>query len=439
MARLGVSPHAGLKAKQRLALTPRMRQSIAVLSLRGAGISRLAEDLQSANPLLDITLPEDHPLSGHGQDIPLDMGHISGEALHPVTLAEHLFRQINQSLRDPSERAVAMALVEHVSPAGWLDPSGVEAARSMGMDEAAFEELMARLHELEPAGVFARNLAECLRIQLADQGRLTESATAVLAHLDLLPEEGVAGLARITGLDPQEIEAVLAGMRSCNPRPGAGFLVDRGDIFRPDLIIEKSEHGYSIAVNQASLPRVELMPEDDGEEDEATRLLRKKAREEAGWLNAAIRQRSAMLLEAGVILLRVQKEFLDQGDAGIRPYRMQDLAEEMGCHKSTISRLVVDKLCQTPRGMIALKDFFAVGLGQPDGSQVAGRAVSAHISRLVAEEDISMPLSDDTLAEKLGREGIIVARRTIAKYRQLAGLPNWRGRLDANSMKPERK
>jgi len=438
MARLGISPSAGLQAKQRLALTPKMRQSIAILSLRGAGISRLAQDLQSANPLLDITLPEDRPLSGHGQNISLDMGHISQEALHPITLAEHLFRQINQTIRDHSERAVAMALVEHVSPAGWLDPSGVEAARSMGMNEAGFEELMARLHELEPVGVFARSLAECLRIQLADQGKLTDAATAVLAHLDLLPEKGIEGLSRTTGLSPHDIEAVLAGMRSCNPRPGAGFQVDRGDIFRPDLIIEKAEHGYSIAVNQGSLPRVDLMPE-VGEEDDATRLLRKKAREEASWLNAAIRQRSSMLLEAGAILLRVQKDFLDQGDAGIRPYRMQDLAEEMGCHKSTVSRLVADKLCQTPRGMIALRDFFAVGLDQPDGSQVAGRAVWARILQFIADEDISMPLSDDILAEKLASGGIIVARRTIAKYRQLAGLPNWRDRLDANSMNPERK
>jgi len=437
MARLAVAPGASLQARQRLALTPQMRQSIAVLSLRGAGISRLASELQSGNPFLEVTLPADAPLSQHGQKTPTEMGYISHEDVHPVTLAEHLFRQISLSIRDQSQKAVAMALVEHVSPSGWLDPSGVEAAASMGVTGAAFEELMARLHELEPVGVFARSLSECLRIQLADQGKLTSAARAVLEHLAVLPEEGIPGLYRLTGLDPAEIEDILAVLKSCNPRPGAGFLVDRGDIFRPDLIIDKSTAGYTLTVNQDSLPRVEVSASEG--EDDASRLLRKKAKEEAAWLSAAIRQRSAMLLEAGTILLKVQKGFLDKGDAEIVPYRMQDLAEDMGCHKSTVSRLVADKLCLTPRGMIPLKDFFATGLAQPDGSRIAGRAITARIAKLVAEEGPSRPFTDDDLAQKLAQCGMTVARRTIAKYRQLAGLPGWRQRLNPNSVKPERK
>lgn len=437
MARLTISAGASLQANQRLALTPRMRQSIAVLSLRGAGISRLASELRSSNPFLEVTLPADSPLSRHGQNLPLEMGYISHDDVYPITLAEHLFQQINLTFRDQSQKAVAMALVEHVSPAGWLDASGVEAAHSMGVTGKAFEQLMARLHELEPAGVFARNLSECLRIQLADQGKLSDAASEVLRHLASLTEEGIPGLARQTGLPVSEIERVLAELKSCNPRPGAGFMVDRGDIFRPDLIIEKAKSGYSLAVNQTCLPRIEVSHEEG--DDEASRLLRKKAKEEAGWLNAAIRQRSAMLLEAGAILVKIQKGFLDDGDAEIRPYRMQDLAEDMGCHKSTISRLVADKLCQTPRGMIALRDFFAIGLNQPDGSKVAGRAISARIAKLLEAEDPALPLTDDDLAEKLAQQGMSVARRTIAKYRLLAGLPGWRERRNLNVETPERK
>jgi len=437
MARLAVAPGALLQARQRLALTPQMRQSIAVLSLRGAGISRLASELQSGNPFLEVTLPADAPLSQHGRNLPPEMGYISQEDVHPITLAEHLFRQISLSVRDQSHKAVAMALVEHVSPSGWLDASGIEAAASMGMTGAAFEELMARLHELEPVGVFARSLSECLRIQLADRGKLTSAAMAVLEHLAVLPEEGISGLSRLAGLDPSEIETVLAGLKSCNPRPGAGFLVDRGDIFRPDLIIERSATGYTLTVNQDSLPRVEVSAGEG--DDDASRLLRQKAKEEAAWLNAAIRQRSAMLLEAGTILLKVQKGFLDKGDAEIMPYLMQDLAEDMGCHKSTVSRLVANKLCLTPRGMIPLKDFFATGLAQPDGRRIAGRAITARIVELVVEEDPSLPLTDDDLGKKLAQCGMTVARRTIAKYRQLAGLPGWRERLNPNSVKPERK
>ncbi|NDA08812.1 MAG: hypothetical protein EBZ18_05330, partial [Alphaproteobacteria bacterium] len=258
MARLTISAGASLQANQRLALTPRMRQSIAVLSLRGAGISRLASELRSSNPFLEVTLPADSPLSRHGQNLPLEMGYISHDDVYPITLAEHLFQQINLTFRDQSQKAVAMALVEHVSPAGWLDASGVEAAHSMGVTGKAFEQLMARLHELEPAGVFARNLSECLRIQLADQGKLSDAASEVLRHLASLTEEGTPGLARQTGLPVSEIERVLAELKSCNPRPGAGFMVDRGDIFRPDLIIEKAKSGYSLAVNQTCLPRIEV-------------------------------------------------------------------------------------------------------------------------------------------------------------------------------------
>jgi len=438
MARLSPATGTSLKARQRLALTPQLRQSIAVLSMRGAGLRRLAEEIGAENPLLDISLPETATLSSHGQHTSWNMEDIAQHAAHPVTLAAHLFGQISMAFTDTRDRALALALVEHVSPAGWLDPSGVAAARAMGIEGEDFERLLQKLHELEPAGIFARNLAECLRIQLADQGMLSDAARSVLAHLDQLTADGMAGLARATGLTLAEIEQVLARLRSCNPRPGAGFLVDNGDIFRPDLIIEKDDAGYSLSVNEATLPRIAVVPA-AGEDDAATRLLRKKAQEEASWLNAAIRQRSAMLLEAGAILIRVQGGFLDNGDLKIKPFRMRDLAEEMGCHKSTVSRLVADKLCQTPRGMIALKDFFAASVDQPDGRKVAGRAITARIMQLVAGEDMAAPLTDDELAEKLAMDGMVIARRTIAKYRQGAGILNWRDRRHAKPNILERK
>lgn len=420
------APGLSLSTRPRLAMTPLLRQSLSVLAMRASAITRLARQLGDDNPMLDIRLPDAPMRSAAGADLPPDFDQFSHDAVHPASLAEHLEREIRLQLRDADQRAVGLSLIEHVSPAGWLDPSGAAAAARLGVEGTAFEALLGQLQALDPPGVFARNLAECLALQLDRLEMLDADARAVLAVLDRLADGGMDALVSASGLSAEATAAVLARLRRCNPKPGAAFSHDDGDIFRPDLIIETAGDGFSVSINDASLPMVTVKDQDG--DDEASRLLARRARDEARFLNAAIRHRSEMLLAAGGMLVQHQAAFLCAGERAIQPLSMAMLADRLGCNKSTVSRLVADKLCQTPRGMLALRDFFATGLRQPDGSQVAGRAVAARLVELVAAEDRAAPLSDDALGALLAAEGFTVARRTIAKYRQENMIPNWQDR-----------
>ena len=428
MTRPGLA-RTGLKLRpgQRLSLNPSLRQSMAVLAMRGPAIKRLARSLADGNPFLEVVLPAAVPASTAGAPAAPDFDRFGHDAVHPVGLGRHLIGEIGLLVRSPDLRAVALMLAEHVSPAGWLDPAGVARAAEMGVEGEAFEDLLRTLQSMDPPGLFARNLAECLRIQVERMGDADEDVAKVLGMLDHMGEGGVDGLARVTGLEPDRVEAALNRLRRCDPKPGSAFIVDEGEIFHSDLVVESGPEGFTVQINRGSLPEIRVV---DGVEadDEAGRLLLRQARAEARTLTAAIRQRSEMLLAAGGLLVRHQAGFLRGGERHIRPLTMQEVADRLDCHKATVSRLVADKLCQTPRGMLELRDFFATGLRQPDGGRVAGRAVAARVVEAVAAENRARPHSDDALAAMLAADGIGVARRTVAKYRQANSIPRWQDR-----------
>ena len=397
-----------------------------VLAMRGSAIKRLARDAAEDNPFLEVVLPPALPVSTAGASEAPDFDRFSQDAVHPVSLGQHLIGEIGLLVRDPDLRAVALMLAEHVSPAGWLDPEGVARAAEMGVAGEEFETLLRLLQSIDPPGLFARDLAECLHIQLQRMGDADDDAAKVLGMLDHMGEGGIDGLARAAGLDIDRVEAVLKRLRRCNPKPGTAFIHDEGEIFRPDLIVEQGSDGFTVQINRESLPEIRVI--DAGADDEASQLLLKQARAEVRMLTSAIHQRSEMLLAAGGLLVRHQAGFLRGGERHIRPLTMQELADRLDCHKATVSRLVADKLCQTPRGMLELRDFFATGLRQPDGGSVAGRAVAARIVEAVASENRDCPHSDDALAAMLAEDGIGVARRTVAKYRQANSIPRWQDR-----------
>ncbi|MCE2517241.1 MAG: RNA polymerase sigma-54 factor [Alphaproteobacteria bacterium] len=425
MAARGVSLSPQLKSaqRQRLAMTPSLRMSLQVLSMRISGVRRLAWELAQDNPFLDVTLPELPSASPAGGKA-VDFDHFAHAAVHPIPLSQHVMDQIGLIIRNPDDAAVAYALSDHLSPAGWLDDGAIDQLMADGITRSKAEEVLALLQTMEPAGLFARNLSECLALQLKDRGQLTAQATAVLAHLDAMAQ-GVAHLATASGLDVEDAAAVLDLLKRCDPKPGAGFRDDDGDVFRPDLIISPSGGGYDVTVNAALMPSLSVTPCAMPEEgDEAGALLLKQARAEVQALQRSIQHRHENLLAAGAILIDRQMAYLKQGEAGVAPFTMSGLAEIMGVHKSTVSRLVEDKLVQTPRGMVAMSAFFSPGVKQPDGRVIASRAIvariRAHIDAMIAADDQPMP--DALLVKKLAHDGIIVARRTVAKYRAAIGV-----------------
>ena len=421
--------------KQRLALTPTLRQSMELLSLRGMAIARLVKSIADENPYLEVTMPPAHTPGQAGTGPAAGFDHIDNQASHPVSLSAHLFAALGEVVRNADDRAVALALIPHVSPAGWLEESGVALARHMGYDGMKFEALLKTMQSIEPAGLFARNLAECLRLQIDDRDEMIADVSRVLDHLNLLEGGSPDGLVRATGLDEAGLSAVMAVLRRCNPKPGAAFIQDEGDIFRPDLLIHAegaAAKTFNVMVNQESLPEIRLR-EEMAADDDAERILRAEAERQMRELASALRTRSEMLLAAGALIISQQQEFLHRGEVALKPLTMVMMADRMGCHKSTISRLVADKLCDTPRGMLALKDFFSPVLKQSRGPDLASRAVAARMIGIIEAEDTDAPLSDHAIAARLAADGISIARRTIAKYREQNNIPTWTQRFQSRS------
>lgn len=421
--------------KQRLALTPTLRQSMELLSLRGMAIARRAKSIADENPYLEVTMPPQHMPGQAGTGTAAGFDHIDHQPSHPVSLSAHLFAALGEAIRHADDRAVALALIPHVSPAGWLEQSGVILARRMGYDGMKFETMLKTMQGIEPAGLFARNLAECLRLQIDDRAEMTADISNVLDHLHLLEGGSLDALVRATGLDEAGLSAVMAVLRRCNPKPGAAFIQDEGDIFRPDLIIRAegaAAKTFNVMINQDSLPEIRLR-EEMAADDDAGRILRAEAERQMRELASALKTRSEMLLAAGALIISQQQEFLHRGEVALRPLTMVMLADRMGCHKSTISRLVADKLCDTPRGMLALKDFFSPVLKQSRGPDLASRAVAARMIGIIEAEDTAAPLSDHAIAARLAGDGISIARRTIAKYREQNNIPSWTQRFQSRS------
>ena len=419
----GVGQRLSTNLGQSLTLTPSLQQALQLMAMRLGDIRRFALDLAADNPFLDVQLPS-LPAHKSPEDLGFDFDRISHESQHPVTLASHVMAQIGVSFKNPDDRAFALLMVEHLAPHGWLEEGALQALTTRGVSAQDFNRILNQLQTLEPVGVFARDLAECLTLQLDDMGLMDDQLRLILNHLDAL-HDGVETLAQQTGLSGDEVAAGLAKLRRCQPKPGANFILDDGDIFHPDLVITATEGGFDVAVNQGMMPSVTIKDpnvSDTGDvDDDASTLLFKKAQEDARMLTKGLARRKDMLLDCGRRLIQYQTAFLKEGEAMIKPLSMAALADEMCVHKSTISRVVADKLVDTPRGMLHLSEFFSPSVAQPDGSLVASRRIMAMIRGYCLDEDPAHPLSDQNLTDALAEKGIIVARRTIAKYRQEAG------------------
>ena len=419
----GVGQRLSTNLGQSLTLTPSLQQALQLMAMRLGDIRRFALDLAADNPFLDVQLPS-LPAHKSPEDLGFDFDRISHESQHPVTLASHVMAQIGVSFKNPDDRAFALLMVEHLAPHGWLEEGALQALTTRGVSAQDFNRILNQLQTLEPVGVFARDLAECLTLQLDDMGLMDDQLRLILNHLDAL-HDGVETLAQQTGLSGDEVAAGLAKLRRCQPKPGANFILDDGDIFHPDLVITATEGGFDVAVNQGMMPSVTIKNpnvSDTGDvDDDASTLLFKKAQEDARMLTKGLARRKDMLLDCGRRLIQYQTAFLKEGEAMIKPLSMAALADEMCVHKSTISRVVADKLVDTPRGMLHLSEFFSPSVAQPDGSLVASRRIMAMIRGYCLDEDPAHPLSDQNLTDALAEKGIIVARRTIAKYRQEAG------------------
>jgi len=363
-------------------------------------------------------------------------------AAQEESLQDYLQRQFDEVVQEPKLRVVGRFLIDAVDEAGYLRADMGEVAARLRVSEDTVDDARAILQTLEPAGVGARDLAECLRLQMHANGRLDDVAETCLQHLDLVALRqwdklaAFVNAARDMQLDPcdaEEVQLAVQDIQQCNPKPAAGFESGRVDGMIPDVVVSRGENGLVVELNGAAFPRLLAYPPVHGARAgrapaaqaaaEANKFMQERYGR-AKWLMSALEQRARTTLAVARAVVQAQSQFFDAGVEFLMPLTLKQVAEGIGVHESTVSRVVSGKFMQTPWGVLGFRYFFSSGVGSTGGNvSVAATSVQALIAKMVKGEDPRKPLSDEQLVLKLKDEGIEVARRTVAKYRGILGIP----------------
>ncbi|MBS0481683.1 MAG: RNA polymerase factor sigma-54 [Proteobacteria bacterium] len=479
---MALGPRLDIRQSQSLVMTPQLQQAIKLLALSNLEIETFIGDALDANPLLEVgdgappaadapgddqdlrrTTLESSPvdqLIGEGRaedDRPLDIDAAAldrdrdpgdadwgtefrsapGEAGPGIdergegeaSLAEHLHAQIGPATRDPAAAFVARHLVGLLDEAGYLPITLAEVAADLGVDQALAEAGLALLQSLDPTGVGARSLGECLALQAREADRHDPCMARLLENLDLLARGELARLKRICGVDDEDFAEMMAELRGYDPKPGLRFGSSGGEAVTPDILITPgAEGGWDVQLNQATLPQlivnrsyyVEMRGACD---DKAARAWLSDKLADANWLLKALDQRAKTILKVASELVRQQDGFFRHGVSQLKPLTLRTVAEAIAMHESTVSRVTSNKYLHCERGTFELKYFFTSGVGSTEGEGGASaEAVKAVIRQLIDAEDPKAILSDDTLVDLLKDKGFELARRTVAKYREAIGL-----------------
>ncbi len=349
------------------------------------------------------------------------------------TLHAHLLWQLETEHFDEREFVMGQALIDAINDAGYLTeplPSILETLNRDG--NFSLEELegtLIKVQALDPSGIAARDLAECIRIQLGQLGHDLPGRKLALAitldGLDLVADQQFAMLRRQHGVSGEEMDTALALIRNCHPKPGLAVQPASTDYIVPDVFVRKQRNGrWVVEVNRSVTPRLKVNQAyaDLVRGDSEHTTLRNQL-QEARWLVRSLEIRNDTLLRVARCIVSRQSDFLDHGEEAMRPMVLRDVAELVEMHESTISRVTANKYMHTPRGVFEFRHFFSSQVTGDDGSEQSSTAIRARIRRLVSQEEPGRPLSDSQIAELLSRQGIQVARRTVAKYREALQIP----------------
>lgn len=348
------------------------------------------------------------------------------------TLGDHLAAQAGLITNDPAERLIAQFLIDSLSEAGYLAVELETVAEQLGAPVAAIEAVLLKLQGCDPVGVFARNVRECLALQLREKDRLDPMMLRLLDHLELIAQHDMPALARAVGADREDLADMLAELRELDPRPGRAFEAGPVELVVPDVFVRKGSGGeWQIELNPEVLPRVLVnriyyasvtkKARDTVEKSFLTDCLAT-----ANWLAKSLDQRAQTILKVTAEIVKQQDGFLVHGITHLRPMTLKAVADAIEMHELTVSRVTSNKYVSTPRGLFEMKYFFTTALGSSTGGDDhSAEAVRHRIKQLIEAEQPANILSDDTIAEMLQKErGIEVARRTVAKYREGMNIPS---------------
>ena len=352
-------------------------------------------------------------------------------AARPRTLREHVLEQIGTDLAVQGDQLIALHLLDLLDENGYLVGALDSIAALLGCDLARIEAVLARLQQFEPAGVFARGLPECLALQLRDRNRLDPAMQALLDHLPLLAARNLPALMRVCRVDAEDVAEMIAEIKSLDPRPGLAFDPPLAQPVVPDILMRAPpEGGWIVELNPETLPRVLV---NNRYHARISQAARSKADKEyltdrlqaANWLVKSLHQRATTILKVAAEIVRQQEAFFRRGVQSLRPLILRDIAEAIGMHESTVSRVTSNKHMATPRGLYELKYFFTSSIPASSGGDAhSAEAVRHLIRRLIDKEPAGATLSDERIVELLQHDGVDIARRTVAKYREAMRIPS---------------
>ena len=353
----------------------------------------------------------------------------SGESLH-----SHLLWQLNLAPMSDKDRLIAVTLIDCINQQGYLEETLEEVLEAfdpeLDIELDEIEAVLHRIQQFEPAGIAARNLGECLLLQLrqlpANTPWLSEAQRLASDYLDLLGGRDYSQLMRRMKLKEDELKQVIELIQRLNPRPGSQIESSEPEYVVPDVIVRKHNDRWLVELNQEAMPRLRVNPQYAGfvkrADSSADNTFMRNQLQEARWFIKSLQSRNETLMKVATQIVEHQRGFLDYGDEAMKPLVLHDIAEAVGMHESTISRVTTQKFMHTPRGIYELKYFFSSHVSTSEGGECSSTAIRAIIKKLVAAENAKKPLSDSKIAGLLEAQGIQVARRTVAKYRESLGI-----------------
>lgn len=472
-----ISQRLDLRQSQNLVMTPQLQQAIKLLQLSNVELADYIESEIAQNPLLE-KLPNEGESESIDSSPPSETDNVQedfdsnwtgNEAEAPSaatsdfdagtaqmgaggsrnfdsldeafensmaraeTLREHLVEQLNMAFDDPRDRLIGAMLVDLVDEAGYLREGDEEVAAKLGTKVERIETLLATMKKFSPSGVFARDLKECLSLQLEEQGKLDAPMTALLDNLNLLAGNDMEALAKKCDVNRLYLLDMIGDIKALNPKPAANFdhLVVQTAI--PDVLMKKLPKslggGWRVELNTETLPRVLVNNEyytqvSGAAKDKKDREYISTQLNNANWLVKSLDQRAQTILKVASEIVEQQDAFFNFGIEFLRPLTLKDIAEAISMHESTVSRVTNNKYIGTPRGIFELKYFFSTALVSADGTAHSSESIKARIKTMIDAEKPDDILSDDAIVEALQKDGVDIARRTIAKYREMMNIPS---------------
>jgi RNA polymerase sigma-54 factor len=488
---MAIAPRLDLRQSQTLVMTPQLRQAIKLLQFSNIEVASFVEEELERNPLLERDETTDRPpgeraaldqieprgaapldtaAAAHGDNLPadsaapLDIDHANtydaggpsdgaplvgrmdgGGGSHSFEgddrgiddfadrvppLREYLGEQLRLSIHDPVDRMIGAHLIALLSPAGRLTAEPAAIAAAMGLPLERIERVRSLMMRFDPVGLFARDLRECLAVQLAERNRLDPAMQKLLDNLELMARRDNRKLMAACEVDAEDLMEMMAEIRALDPKPAATYDISPAPMVVPDLLMHPLPDGsWIIELNPETMPRVlvnerfyaKVAPR--ARKDEKVFLTERLAN--ANWLVRSLQQRAQTILKVAAEIIRQQDGFLRLGVAFLRPLILRDIAEAVELHESTVSRVTANKYISTPRGTFELKYFFTTAIQGTDGGDAhSAEAVRHRIRGLIDLEPPADILSDDAIVTILRREGVDIARRTVAKYREALRIPN---------------